>query len=157
MTKQLTIQTEIKKIKKSKQFLTILMLFFVVVMFWVGISLLSSQTAEKTSPELQKLAVPLTPVLDTEVFEKIAQKKQYSAEELSSFTIFKVLNSRDGRTQRIVPIEVTLEDLEETTSNESATQNESDVQSSSLGSDLGGFPDEDASESASQSATEIAF
>ncbi|MBP7842844.1 hypothetical protein KA017_02470, partial [Candidatus Woesebacteria bacterium] len=111
MTQQDVIKRDIKKLQQSKQFLAILILLFVALLFWIIISLISSQTTEKISPELQKLAKPLTPVIDTQVFEKITAKRQYSNEELSSFTIYKVLVSKDGRTERVVPLEVTADDL----------------------------------------------
>ncbi len=112
MTQQDVIKRDIKKLQQSKQFLAILILLFVALLFWIIISLISSQTTEKISPELQKLAKPLTPVIDTQVFEKITAKRQYSNEELSSFTIYKVLVSKDGRTERVVPLEVTADDLD---------------------------------------------
>ncbi len=112
MTQQKTIQRDLKKLQQNKQFLTILILLFVVLLFWVTISLITSQTTEKISPELQKLSKPLTPVIDENIFEKISAKRQYTEEELSGFTIFKVLVSKDGRTERVVPIEVTADELE---------------------------------------------
>ena len=112
MKQETTIKQDIRKIKQSKQFLTIFILLFVVLLFWIIISLVSSQTATKIDPELQLFAKPLTPVIDTEIFNGISAKKEYTAEELAGFTIFKVLTSRDGRTERIVPIEVTADDLE---------------------------------------------
>ncbi len=112
MTQQDVIKRDIKKLQQSKQFLAILILLFVALLFWIIVSLISSQTTEKISPELQRLAKPLTPVIDTQVFERITAKRQYSNDELSSFTIYKVLVSKDGRTERVVPLEVTSDDLE---------------------------------------------
>lgn len=112
MKTEQTIKKDIKKLQQNKQFLTIMILLFVSLLFWIIISLISSQTTKKISPELQKLSKPLTPVIDTDVFDVISQKKEYSQDELSAFTIFKVLLSRDGKTERVVPIEVTIDDLE---------------------------------------------
>lgn len=112
MKQEQTIKQDIKKLQKSRVFLTILILLFVVLLFWVVISLITSQTSEKIDPELQLLSKPLTPVIDMSVFDQISQKREYSEEELSAFTIFKILVSGDGRTERIVPIEVTIDDLE---------------------------------------------
>lgn len=114
MTKQDTVKQDIKKLQQNKQFLTIMILLFVILLFWITISLISSQTTEKISPELQKLSKPLTPVVDSEVLTRISEKRQYTSDELSAFTIYKVLVSRDGTTERVVPIEVTAEDLEPT-------------------------------------------
>lgn len=112
MKQEDTIKKDIKKLQQSKQFLTIMVLLFVVLFFWVTVSLITSQTSERVDPQLQVLSQPLTPVIDTEVFDTIAQKREYSQSELSAFTIFKVLVTRDGRTQRVVPLEITIEDLE---------------------------------------------
>lgn len=113
MTQQDIIKRDIKKLQQNKQFLAIMILLFVALLFWVTVSLISSQTTEKISPELQKLAKPLTPVIDTQVFERISAKRKYSDDELSGFTIFKVLVSKDGRTERVVPIDVSADDIEE--------------------------------------------
>lgn len=113
MTQQDTIKKDIKQLQQNKQFLTVLILLFVALLFWITISLITTQTEEKISPELQKLAKPLTPVIDTQVFEKISEKRQYSEDELSEFTIYKILISSDGRTDRVVPLEVTAEDLKQ--------------------------------------------
>lgn len=132
MKTQTSIKNDIKKLQQSKQFLTIMVLFFVVLLFWVTISLITSQTTEKISPELQKLSKPLTPVIDTVIFDQISEKKEYSEDELSAFTIFKVLTSRDGKTERVVPIEVTIDDLEpkktpQPKTTDSLLQNEVDI------------------------------
>lgn len=112
MKKELTIKNEIKKIQTSKQLLTIMILLFVSLLFWVVISLITSQTSEKISPELQTIAKPLTPVIDDTAFDSIERRKEYTQDELSTFTIFKVLLSRDGKTEKVVPLEVTINDLE---------------------------------------------
>lgn len=113
MTQQNVIKRDIKKLQQNKQFLAILILLFVALLFWITVSLISSQTTEKISPELQKLAKPLTPVIDTQIFERISAKKQYTTDELSSFTIYKFLVSSDGKNDRVVPLDVTAEDLEQ--------------------------------------------
>jgi len=112
MHKEQTIKKDIKKLQQSKQFLTIMVLLFVSLLFWVVISLITSQTSDKIDPELQKISKPLTPVIDTKIFDSIEEKKLYSDDDLSSFTIFKVLLSRDGKTEKVVPLEVTIDDLE---------------------------------------------
>ena len=112
MKKEQTIKKDIKKLRQNKQFLAILILLFVSLLFWVIISLITSQTSKKIDPEIQQLSRPLTPVINTEVFDTIEAKKEYTESELSAFTIFKVLLGRDGKTERVVPIEVTIDDLE---------------------------------------------
>jgi len=112
MTNDNTIKKDIKKLKQNKLFLTILILLFVSMLFWIIVSLIGSQNTEKISTELTLISKPLTPVIDTEIFDTLEQKRVYSQDELSGFTIYKVIVSRDGRTQAVVPIEVTIDDLE---------------------------------------------
>lgn len=107
-----TVKKDIKKLQTNRQFLAILILLFVALLFWVTVSLITSQTSERISAELTQLSRPLTPVIDTTVLDDIEGKRNYSESELSGFTIYKVLTSRDGRTERVVPIEVTIDDLE---------------------------------------------
>lgn len=109
---QKTILSDIRKIQKNRQALAIFILFFVSIIFWVFISLIASQTSEKISPELIELAKPLSPTIDTEIFKEIEAKKTYTQDELASFTIYKALTSKDGKVDRIVPLEVSIEDLE---------------------------------------------
>lgn len=110
--KEKTVKSDIKKLRKNRQFLTILILLFVSVLFWIFVSILSSQKKEAISPELKLLSKPLTPNIDIATVEKIEQKSSYSQSDLSSFTIYKILSSRDGKNERVVPLEVTSEDLE---------------------------------------------
>lgn len=112
MTNDNTIKRDIKKLKQNKLFLTILILLFVSMLFWIIISLVSSQSSEKIPAELTLISKPLTPVIDTEILSTIEQKRVYTQDELSGFTIYKVIVSRDGRTQTVVPIEVSIDDLE---------------------------------------------
>lgn len=107
-----SIKNDIKKLQQNKQFLTIMVLLFVVLLFWIVVSLITSQTTEKISPEIQKISRPLTPVIDISIFDQISEKKEYSEDELSAFTIFKVLMTRDGKNEKVVPIEITIDDLE---------------------------------------------
>lgn len=120
---QKTIIGDIRKIQKNRQALAILILFFVSIIFWVSVSLIASQTTEKISTELTDLAKPLTPTIDTEVFAEIEAKKTYTQDELSSFTIYKALTSKDGKSDRIVPLEVSIEDLEPSPTPNSASNN----------------------------------
>lgn len=106
-----TVKQELQKIKKSKQALVILIFLFITVSFWIGTTIFSSQTREKISPELIEIARPLNPNLRLEVLESIEAKRLYSSEELEAFAIYKLLATGDGQTQRIVPIETTIEQI----------------------------------------------
>ncbi|MBU0974855.1 hypothetical protein KKD03_04100 [Patescibacteria group bacterium] len=106
------IKKDFQKLKTNRQFLTILILLFVSVLFWIVISLISSQTNDEISKELTALAMPLTPSFDRDELLKIQEKHSYSEQELSSFIIYKILTSRDGKTEKVVPLEVTIDDLD---------------------------------------------
>jgi len=106
------IKKDITKLKANKQFLTILVLLFVSIFFWITISLISSQSKEEISKELTILSRPLTPNIDKETLLKIKDKYSYSEEELSSFTIYKVLTTRDGKIDKVVPLEITIDDID---------------------------------------------
>ncbi len=112
MTSKSKISKDFQKLKTNRQFLTILVLLFVSVLFWITISLISSQSKEEVSKELTALSKPLTPTFDKEILEKIKAKHSYSKEELSSFVIYKVLTTRNGKTEKVVPLEVTIDDID---------------------------------------------
>lgn len=93
-------------LKRGQFLLYTALLFFVVVIFWVIISLFSSQNKSEISLELKKLAVPLNPNIDTQVLATIQNKRVYNPSSLSNFPIYMVVRSEDGKTQQVVPIEV---------------------------------------------------
>lgn len=112
MQKEKNIRDDFKSLRTNRQFLTILILLFIASFFWIFISLLSSQSKTEVSKELTLLARPLIPTIDKEALQKIEKKRSYSADELSYFTIYKLLTTRDGRTEMIVPLDVTIDDID---------------------------------------------
>lgn len=106
------IKKDFQKLKTNRQFLTILILLFVSILFWITVSLISSQSNEEISKELTALAKPLTPNFDRDELVKIEAKRSYTEQELSSFVIYKILTSRDGKTEKVVPLEVTIDDID---------------------------------------------
>ena len=112
MKKKKSIKNDFKSLRTNKQFLTILILLFISAFFWIFISLIGSQSKEKISKELTILAKPLVPTIDKDTLSKIEGKYSYSEEELSSFIIYKILTSRNGKTEKIVPLSVTIDDIE---------------------------------------------
>jgi hypothetical protein len=134
------------RLKSNRQFLTIMILLFVVVLFWVFVSVATSQRSERISPELTRLATPLIPSVELEVVSRIQQKRSYTNQELSSFTIYKILTDPDGRTERVVPLEVTAEDLvpiQSTPTPNETEEEEDEVTDSNL---LGDLVEEDPGE-----------
>ncbi|MCB9813386.1 MAG: hypothetical protein H6772_03190 [Pseudomonadales bacterium] len=112
MAKEKDIKKDFQQLKTNKQFLVILILLFVSAFFWIVISLISSQTNDEVSSELTLLAKPLVPNINKEVLSEIQAKYSYSDEELSSFVIYKILVTRDGKTERVVPLDVSIDDID---------------------------------------------
>lgn len=98
--------TKLLGLKRGQYMLYTSLLFFVLIIFWVGGSLLTSQTKSEISVELRKLALPLNPNIDTQVLSIIQNKRVYNQSSLSNFPIYMVIRSDDGKSQQVVPIEI---------------------------------------------------
>lgn len=98
-------------LRVKQRVLYLLIFSFVTVLVWVGGSLFSSQSKSGISPELKNLAKPLNPVINVELIREIGQKKHFTNQELESFQIYKLLKSKDGRAQRIIPIDSNEDDF----------------------------------------------
>jgi hypothetical protein len=92
-------QQQLTGLYRKQHILGVLLFSLVTIVVWVSISLITSQRKTSISPELQKLAKPLTPTLNLEVVEQIEAKKKYSESELASFPIYRTLSSTDNRAQ----------------------------------------------------------
>ncbi len=80
---------------KSQKILMIGFLFlFVIVIFWIGLSMFGSQTKFAVSKELRDLSKPLTPTVKDSVLSAIEQKRSFTPEELIGFTIYKVIEEK---------------------------------------------------------------
>lgn len=99
-----TFSKEITKLRRNQQILTILVLLLVSMAFWIIVSLFSSQRSTKISPDINKLAEPLVPTLDTSVLDTIDSKVTYTTEELADFPIMVIVNDTQTQEERIVPI-----------------------------------------------------
>lgn len=107
-----SLTQEVQKLRKNRQFLAILILLFVCVMFWTGFTLISSQHKTKIDAALTKLAVPLTPTLDDTVITAVEQKTWYEDDQLTNFPIYKIVTSRSDRLDRVVNIDTPEEEIE---------------------------------------------
>lgn len=104
---------KLASLRLKKQALYILIFSFVTVLVWVGGSLFSSQSKSGIEPELKDLAESLNPVINIELVEEMEQKEYFNDEELGYFEIYKLIKSKDGRTQKIVPIDSSEDEIEE--------------------------------------------
>lgn len=83
-----SFQDQLKNLQKRKELLIILMFLFVIIIFWIGLSLFTSQQKLGITAEQKKLAQPLTPNINTSVIEKVEQKRVFSDFELEDFPIY---------------------------------------------------------------------
>lgn len=69
----------------QQQILTILLFTFVVIMIWVISSIYFSYSKTTLTTTDKALIAPLNPRLDSTLFEKLAARKAWNDQELSSF------------------------------------------------------------------------
>lgn len=100
------LETDLYRLRFSKQFLIVLVLLLVSLMIWTFISIAASQNKTTLSKELVTLAAPLNPSVDREVFATLQGKRFFSEAELTRFTIYRLLTAPDGRSQTAVPIDM---------------------------------------------------
>jgi hypothetical protein len=96
-------QTQLKNLRLRKEVLVIMLFLLVIAVFWIGLSIFTSQRQTGISPEQQQLAQPLTPVLDTAVIDRLEQKRMYGPEELTDFPIF-VVEAPQDPSQFVAPL-----------------------------------------------------
>jgi len=119
----------------KQQALYVMIFSFVTVVVWIGGSLFSSQKRTGVSPELLELAKPLNPTINTSLLEEIEARKSYTDEELKYFQVYKIIKSKDGRIQQIVPIESQLEEIPDSEVNLKTVQNQLNLLSPSTNLD----------------------
>jgi hypothetical protein len=88
-------------LKHKQWFLRLLVFSLVTAMIWVGVSLFRSQQKTAIPEELQKLAIPLNPNINTDVISRVEQKKSFTSEELRSFPVYRVIRLKNGE-ERVV-------------------------------------------------------
>ncbi|HCR81718.1 MAG: hypothetical protein UX28_C0001G0080 [Candidatus Pacebacteria bacterium GW2011_GWA1_46_10] len=96
--KQIDIQSQFKRLQQRKELLVILLFLFVIIIFWIALSVLSSQQTVGITTEQKALSAPLSPNLNRAVIEKLEQKKGYSLEELADFPVHTIQTPVSVRT-----------------------------------------------------------
>ena len=113
-------------LRNKQQFLYIGVFTLVAVMIWVAGSLFQSQRKTGISRELQLMAVPLNPNINTFAIDRIEQKTAYSDEELQDFEIFvinleeqNITNSNQPAAEQpsLLPLTLTETNSDSSTSN----------------------------------------
>lgn len=86
---------ELTSLRHGQQLLVILMFSLVTIVVWVSISLITSQTKTAIPTELQNLATPLNPSINTEVLTIIEQKRAYDPAQLTQFPIYSLADEQE--------------------------------------------------------------
>jgi hypothetical protein len=68
----------------------------VAVLIWIFVSIFATQGASGISPEMRKLAKPLTPTLNKNLLDKIGQKRHLTKQDLERFPIFALIEVDGG-------------------------------------------------------------
>lgn len=117
-------EKKLSGLRFKQQALYLMIFSFVTVVVWIGGSLFSSQKRTGVSPELLELAKPLNPTINTALLDEIESRKNYTDEELKYFQVYKIIKSKDGRIQQVVPIESQLEEIPDSEVNLQTVQNQ---------------------------------
>lgn len=153
-----TFAEQFAAFKSQKTLLVALLFLFVIVIFWTGLSLFGSQTKFAVPKEMRDLAKPLTPTIKEEVLTRIEGKRQFTPQDLTGFTIYKIIEDKDqGNKPRLVDISYVEEEVVVGTPPEAASgglstflQANPDFETASNG---GTVPDETATQSNTPEAT----
>lgn len=94
-------QKRVINLQRNQHLLYIGVFSLVAAIVWVGTSLFQSQRSTGIDPELQQLAEPLNPNINTFAIDRLEQRRSFSAEELADFPIFKIELEEEGRTRQI--------------------------------------------------------
>lgn len=113
MAENTLLQDQLKKLRRRKEILIILLFLFVIVIFWIGLSLFSSQQKLGITPEQKKLSQPLTPNIDVATLEKIERKQKFSEYELQGFPIY--VNYQTGGSTTKIDVSEGFPEVEEET------------------------------------------
>lgn len=109
---QNSFSKDLKRLQQNQQFLTIVVLLFVCMIFWLVISLFSTTQEKQTDAMLIQLAKPLNPTIDRDTFSLLEERQSYSKQELESFPIYKFAKIDRSTEQIIVPITTTEAEIE---------------------------------------------
>ncbi len=87
---------QLNKIRAKRKLFFALIFALVAALIWIFVSIFSTQGASGISPEMHKLAKPLTPTLNKNLLDKIGRKRHFTQQDLQHFPIFALINIEDG-------------------------------------------------------------
>lgn len=106
-------KNKLSNLKIKQQALYVMIFSFVTVLIWISGSLFKSQRKTGIAPDLLELATPLSPTINIDLIDSIEESVNYSDQALANFQIYRIIKSKDGRLQRVVPIESELIEISE--------------------------------------------
>jgi len=104
MTNQASSQ--LKQLKHRNTLIVILVLLFISIFIWTGVSIISSTTTSQLPENIKKLAIPLNPSIDRQILSGIENKQVLSDQELESFPIYKLILDKRTNSERVVTIDM---------------------------------------------------
>lgn len=100
----LTLADQFAQLKQQRSLLVGLLFLLVIVVFWIGIGLFSSQKKFAVPKSMRDLAKPLSPILDEDTLTNIEKKQSFSETDLQNFMIYKVIVNETSKQLRLVDI-----------------------------------------------------
>jgi|GEM_PF-4369924 len=98
------LSDQFAQLRRQRGVMAGLLLLLVIVVFWVGLGLFSSQKKFAVPKEMRDLAKPLSPVLDEKTLTKLEQKREFGSAELANFSIYKIIMSETSKQLKLVDI-----------------------------------------------------
>lgn len=99
------IASHFAQLKFKQEVVAIFSLLLICVLFWIILSLFSSQQKTKVTPELTKMSATLNPTIDTDLLDALLTKKMYTENELTQFPIFTIVYDKRTQVGKIVSID----------------------------------------------------
>lgn len=87
---------QLNKLRTKKKLFVALIFALAAVLIWIFVSIFATQGASGISPEMRKLAQPLTPTLNKNLLDKIGQKRHLTSQDLERFPIFALIKVDGG-------------------------------------------------------------
>lgn len=103
-SRSFTLADQFAQLKNQRSVLVGLLFLLVIVVFWIGIGLFSSQKKFAVPKAMRDLAKPLSPILDEAALREIEKKRSFSPQELEEFTIYKIVVNEVSKQLRLVDI-----------------------------------------------------
>ena len=99
-----TLSDQFENLRRQRGVMAGLLLLLVIVVFWVGLGLFSSQQKFAVPKAMRELAKPLSPIVNEAILVRLEQKRAFAPEELAFFTIYKVILNEASKQLKLVDI-----------------------------------------------------